>query len=68
MRPGKVVKLRDGTIGRTYDNEEPVQGKIIVHVFNFKTADLKDPKKVISDCNKKLLCLPENLTVIGLAD
>lgn len=67
-RPGYTVKCKDGAIGRTYNDEERVQGKIIVHVFAPSLAAFLDPKKTIGDCIKKRLCDPNTLTTIGMAD
>lgn len=67
-RPGKLVKCKDGAVGRTYNDEEPVNGKIKVYVFAASQADLRKPKALVKDCITKRLCDPDTLKVIGYAD
>jgi hypothetical protein len=65
-KPGNYVEytifgLRK--LGRTYNSEEPINGKTIVHlVDNNLHPILVDGKQV------KRLVSPENLKVIGFAD
>lgn len=49
---GRIVKTSTGLIGRTYNNEDLVNGKICVH--------LED--------NQKMLCTPSKLSFIGFID
>jgi hypothetical protein len=51
------VKTSTGQTGRTYNDEEPVNGKVVVHLLQgFKPL------------NKKLLCDPSTLQVTGFID
>jgi hypothetical protein len=76
-RPGKLVKCSDGRIGRTYNDEPAVKGKIRVHLFSRETAAVifaktqeqaQQPTNPAGDNEDKRLCDPTTLTVLGFAD
>ena len=59
-KSGKIVMHRkSGRIGRTYDNDDPISGKIPVY---FDTAE----KNVYE--SRATLCNTNNLIVIGFID
>ena len=49
---GKLVETKKGLVGRTYNNESPINGKIRVHCTD----------------GSKLLCDPKTLTLKGFID
>lgn len=51
-KAGKLVETKNGVLGRTYNNESLINGKIRVHCVD----------------GKKLLCNPQNLTLKGFID
>jgi hypothetical protein len=60
MNSGKIVMHRkSGRIGRTYDINEPINGKISVY-FEIEDGGVFG--------NKATLCNPNNLEIIGFID
>ena len=49
---GKLVETKNGVVGRTYNNENLVNGKVMVHCTD----------------GNKLLCNPNTLTLKGFID
>lgn len=45
-RPGTIVEHEDGRIGRTFNDEKPLNGKVVVHwqTSQHYTEENKDPK------------------------
>ena len=75
-RPGKLVKCQDGRIGRTYNDEASVNGKIRVYLYSVATAAVimartqKEAQQAIGKDDEQInrLCDPATLQVIGFAD
>lgn len=63
--PGKYVRTAKGRLGRTYNSERPVQGKIIVHLLGSDLSVLRDAN---NGSSIKILCDPATLTVKGFVD
>lgn len=63
--PGKLVQTRDGSLGRTYNKEGLVNGKVMVHLLD---KEKFQPKKDSSGNPIKLLCDPSTLTIKGFID
>lgn len=57
-RPGLLVLTSKGKKGRTYNDEELINGKIRVHLLN----------KDFSPNGKKILCSPDSIQVRGNFD
>ena len=49
---GKLVETKNGVLGRIYNHEESINGKVRVHCVD----------------GKKLLCNPQTLTLKGFID
>lgn len=56
--PGRIVVMKDGRRGRTYNKKGLIQGKVPVHPFGIEQLDGSKP----------MLCKPEDLIVIGFID
>ena len=76
-RPGILVKCQDGRIGRTYNDEPPLNGKVRVHLYSTATAavimaktqqEAQQPTNPDQDEVTKRLCDPDTLRVIGFTD
>lgn len=75
-RPGKLVQCQDGRIGRTYNDEPPLNGKIRVYLYSTATAAVimtktqQEAQQAIGKDEEQVnrLCDPATLKVIGFAD
>lgn len=66
-KPGHIVKLPDGNQGRTYNDQDPINGKIPVYVAT-KYLEEGDTKVAVEFDKRGRLFKPESLEVIGLID
>ena len=62
---GRIVKTKDGKIGRTFDNKQFIDGKVPVYLCAEYKHDTAIPLKY---SDKAILCRPETLKVIGYID
>lgn len=64
---GLLVITGTGQHGRTYHKIEPINGKIVVYLTQ---SVIKDFKPILDEKGqqKKILCDPKTLTIIGRAD
>lgn len=60
-----MVKTRRGFIGRTYNDEQWIDGKVPVHLLTEDRQIRMNPK---TGQPLKLLCRPETLQIIGFID
>lgn len=81
-RPGKVVRCQDGRIGRTYNDEPFINGKVRVYLFpesarmaiDTTKANMQNQGQIATRARKeskepeRRLCDPATLKVIGFAD
>ncbi len=63
--PGHLVELPDGKQGRTYNNQDPINGKIPVYIATEYEED-DDIKVAVKFDKEGRLFKPEDLKVIGL--
>jgi hypothetical protein len=75
-RPGYLLKTKTGKKGRTYHDEEPVSGKIRVHLLQCHicggegdhNGDCGARGPLIAVSGIKLLCEEESLQITGFID
>jgi hypothetical protein len=63
-QPGMLVITKSGKLGRTYNKEMPVKGKLIVHLLD----DTFQPVLGLAGQPIKLLCEPASLILKGYID
>lgn len=55
---GRIVELTDGRVGRIYNKDAPVNGKLLVYLYTNKQMPYVE-------AGKRLLVAPENLKLKG---
>jgi hypothetical protein len=69
MNPGNLVQTKSGKVGRTFNRDPEVDGKIPVYLAeDFTAKDIADGFEPKTFDGLKLLCVPSTLTVIGFID
>jgi hypothetical protein len=69
MNPGHLVQTKSGKVGRTFNRDPEVDGKIPVYLAeDFTPKDIADGFEPKTFNGPKLLCSPETLKIIGFID
>lgn len=63
--PGMLVETKDGKIGRTFNADPLINGKVKVYLLNEQTFN---PKRDNNGVPLKLLCNPSTLKIKGYID
>ncbi len=67
--PGMIVKMKDGSQGRTYNSKGMINGKVPVHVcIKKKTTHIPGLDVCVEYSSTGILCDPKSLTQIGFID
>jgi hypothetical protein len=68
LNPGTLVQTKSGKVGRTFNRDPEVDGKIPVYLSDFNIKDFEEGYEPKIFNGPKLLCSPGTLKIIGFID